>query len=64
MDNQTVAVTEQVGPLEAITHDDVEIEVGEDIAIMDEVEFVLCPYTPTGGDDPKREFCLDRGLLS
>lgn len=63
MDNQTVAVTEQVG-LEAITHDDVEIEVGEDIAIMDEVEFVLCPYTPTGGDDPKREFCLDRGLLS
>lgn len=64
MDNQTVAVTEQVGPLEAITHDDVEIEVAEDIAIMDEVEFVLCPYTPTGGDDIKREFLLDRGILS
>jgi hypothetical protein len=63
MDHQDVDVTELVGPLEAITHDDLDVEVVEDIAILDEVEFVLCPYTPTGGSDIKREFCLDRGLL-
>jgi len=63
-----IGVTEQIGPMEAIGNDHKTIEIEEDIAKdpfdPSELEFVLCPYTPTGNDDKKREFLLDRGLLA
>lgn len=64
MDNSVVNVSEEVGPLEAIAQDYVTINADEDILVLDSVEFVLCPYTPTGNDDIKREFVLDRSTLS
>lgn len=66
-DNTPVAVIEEVGILEAI-NDHQSVNVDEDVEKNpfdpSEIEFVLCPYVPTGNDDPKREFRLDRGLLS
>ena len=63
-----IGVTEEIGPLEAIAKDYKTVQVNEDIVKNpfdpSEVEWVLCPYTPTGNDDKKREFLLDRGLLA
>ncbi len=68
VDYQNITVVEEIGILTQMT-DNATISVKEDI-LKDPFgsgvlpEFVLTPYTPTGNTDIKREFVLDRGLLS
>jgi len=68
LDTKVIEVVEQVGPIEAITNDELDVEVDEDL-VKDpfgagvKPDFVLTPYIPTGHTDPKREFMLDRSTL-
>ncbi|NCD40550.1 MAG: hypothetical protein EOL88_00510 [Bacteroidia bacterium] len=67
IDSQRVQVTEEVEVLDQ-KEDHQDVEVTEDLqkdpfGAGVHPDFVLCPYTPTGQTDKKREFMLNRSYL-